>query len=81
MIYHLSNVQGNLTNFKGNYSITIPDVNDYGGWPLVVQFQAKRVNMGNLTAAATIQDDSGDKVTLGQTDLSSPAISLYAPAG
>lgn len=68
-------------DFKGNYSITIPDVGAYGGWPLVVQFQAKRINMGNLTATASLKDSYGNKVTLGQADLSSPAISLYAPAG
>lgn len=75
------NESGHVRDFKGDYSITIPDVETYGGWPLVVQFQAKRVNMGNLTATASLKDSYGDKVTLGQADLSSPAISLYAPAG
>lgn len=76
------NNTAHVGDFKGNYSITIPDVGAYGGWPLVVQFQVNRINMGNLTATATMQNNSGDdKVTLGQTDLSSPALSLYAPAG
>lgn len=75
------NNDDHITNFRGDYSITIPDVDAYDGWPLVVQFQAKRINMGNLTATASLKDSYGDKVTLGQADLSSPAISLYAPAG
>ena len=76
------NNDDHITSFRGDYSITIPDVDAYDGWPLVVQFQVNRINMGNLTATATIQNNSGDdKVTLGQADLSSPALSLYAPAG
>ena len=70
----------NDSGFGGRYSVEIPDIRVYGGYPAVIQWQSGRTNLSNVTAQAAVSFDGGTKQYIGESKIASPSISLYAPS-
>ena len=73
------NNKDHLGSFNGLYSMTIPDVDVYGGWPVTVQWQSGRTVMDLVGAAAAVKIDDGSLLAVGSASLESPAVTLLVP--
>lgn len=74
--------QDHVTDFNGQYKVTVNNVSKYGGWPVTLQWQSNRTNLTEVNAGVLVSVD-GDTRNLdfaGSVFLYEPQVDLNVPS-
>ncbi len=68
--------------FDGNYQFIIRDVMKYGGWPVTIRYESRRVNTDSVTATATasFSVENTNQSLIGDVSLDTALFTLNTPS-